>query len=147
MDTQTRLVLVADDDAEVRDALAQVLDAHGFRAASAVDGQHALEHLAQGVTPCAILLDWMMPRVDGEEFLRTRARSGFLSGIPVIVISASHAPTADPRIQGFLAKPFGVSDLLTMLREVCEPHFMDTRRLSCLPLTERKEGAQGTSVL
>src|SRR5690349_13013066 len=102
MDSQPFLVLVAEDDDDLREALAELLDIHGFQVVSAVDGQHALEQLAQGPAPCAILLDWLMPRVNGESFLRERAESSALSSIPVFVVSATHAPAADARIQGFL---------------------------------------------
>ncbi|MFL5274457.1 MAG: response regulator [Anaeromyxobacteraceae bacterium] len=128
-------MLVADDDEDLREALAQILDAHCIRVVLAADGQHALDHLAQGVSPCAILLDWMMPRVDGEAFLTARAESAFLSSIPVFVISASHRPTGDPRIHGFLSKPFDIEDLLPMLRGVCGEHCPAARKQTCLDVT------------
>jgi two-component system, OmpR family, response regulator MprA len=115
-------VLVADDDHPLREAITEVLEREGHRVISAVDGQHALDQLAQGAHPCAILLDWMMPRVDGEAFLTSRAASASLSSIPVFVISATHSPATDARIQGFLQKPFSLDDLLTLVRGVCKAH-------------------------
>jgi len=131
MGSQPLPVLIADDDEEVREALGLLLDAKGFRVTLAVDGQQALDHLTRGFTPCAILLDWMMPRVDGEAFLRTRAASSSLSSIPVFVISATHAPANDIRIQGFLAKPFNADDLLPLLRKVCDKYCPASRRAHC----------------
>ena len=135
VDAQPLLVLLAEDDEDLRDALAQILEGHGFRVASAVDGQQALDQLGEGVAPCAILLDWMMPRVNGEAFLRARAESTFLSSIPVFVMSATHLPAVGHRIQGFLAKPFAVDELFAMLRRVCDAHCPPRRRLDCLRLT------------
>ena len=131
MDSQSLLVLVAEDDADVRDALRHVLDAEGFRVVAAVDGQHALEHLARGLVPCAVLLDWIMPRLDGEAFLRARAASALLSTIPVFVMSATFAPAGDPRIQGYLPKPFDIDALLPMLRSACAVHCRPSRRSTC----------------
>jgi two-component system response regulator MprA len=115
-------VLVADDDCPLREAIAEALEREGHRVISAVDGQHALEQLAEGIRPCAILLDWMMPRVDGEAFLTSRAASPSLSSIPVFVISATHSPASDARIQGFLQKPFTLDDLLALVRGICDAH-------------------------
>ena len=128
-------MLLTEDDEDLRATLAEILEAHGFRVAVAVDGQHALNRLAQGVAPCAILLDWMMPRVNGEAFLRARAESTFLSSIPVFVMSATHLPPVGYRIQGFLAKPFALEDLLPMLRTVCDTHCPPQRRFECRRLT------------
>jgi CheY-like chemotaxis protein len=129
---QPLLVLVADDDPDIREALAGVLVAHDMRVVLAVDGQHALEHLAGGIAPCAILLDWMMPRVNGEGFLRARAASDALSNIPVFVISGTHVPVADDRVQGCLSKPFGIAELLSVLRSVCGSVCPNSRRSTCL---------------
>ena len=135
VDAQPLLVLLAEDDEDLRTTLAEILESHGFRVAVAVDGQHALDRLAEGVAPCAILLDWMMPRVNGEAFLRARAGSTSLSSIPVFVMSATHLPVGGYSIQGFLAKPFALDDLLPMLRGVCDTHCPPPRRRECLRLT------------
>ena len=135
------LVLVADDDGDVRDALAHVLEEEGMRVALAADGQHALERLAEErEIPCAVLLDWVMPRTDGESFLRARAASESLARIPVFVMSATHSPAGDPRIQGFLPKPFAVEALLPALRAVCDEHCPAPRRAACRHLAPREPG-------
>jgi len=118
-------LLVADDDAPLREALVAVLENEGHDVVQATDGRQALDRLADGRHPSAILLDWMMPVVDGESFLRARAASASLSSIPVFVLSASYRPVSDSRIQGFLQKPFNIDDLLVMLRGVCEADCAD----------------------
>jgi CheY-like chemotaxis protein len=112
-------VLVADDDDATRAAIAELLARHGIEASIAADGQAALERLTQGEPPCMILLDWVMPRMDGEAFLAARAASDRLSTIPVVVMSATHAPVADRRINAFLPKPVVVSELVSVLRATC----------------------------
>jgi two-component system, chemotaxis family, sensor histidine kinase and response regulator PixL len=114
------LVLLAEDDDDLRESLAQILRDRGIRVAQAVDGQDAIEQVARGVAPCAILLDWVMPRLGGDGFLRARSQSAELSSIPVFVTSGTHGPAGDLRIQGCLSKPFDVDQLLSMLRRVCD---------------------------
>jgi CheY-like chemotaxis protein len=114
------LVLLAEDDDAIRETLAHVLRGRGFQVVLAVDGQDALEQVARGVVPCAILLDWMMPRLGGHGFLSARAQSAALSSIPVFVISGTHEPAGDLRIQGCLPKPFEADDLVPMLRGACD---------------------------
>jgi CheY-like chemotaxis protein len=128
---RTLSVLVVDDDSGMREALSDVLEGEGHQVAAAVDGAHALERLSQGPEPCVVLLDWAMPRVDGEAFLTARADIPSLRGIPVVVISGNRVPVTDARIQIFLPKPFTLHELLTRLREVCSRHCPPERRAAC----------------
>jgi CheY-like chemotaxis protein len=120
MAVRRQIVLVADDDASVREAIAEVLGSEGHDVMLAQDGRDALERLAGGVAPCAILLDWKMPVMNGEGFLRERARSAKLSQIPVYLISGTHVPSGDPRVQGWLPKPFALDDLRALLASTCD---------------------------
>ena len=82
-----------------------------------------------------ILLDWVMPRVDGEAFLRARAASPVLSTIPVIVVSATHGPAEDPRVAAFLPKPVAVERLVGLVRHTCRtacPAWLRAQR-GCAP--------------
>ena len=72
-------VLLVEDDSDVRDALAAVLEEFGFVVCEAIDGQEALDQLAAGYRPCAILLDLMMPRMDEWEFRRRQRGNPELS--------------------------------------------------------------------
>jgi len=112
-------VLVAEDDDATRLAVAELLTHHGIVATVVADGRSALELIAEGDPPCMILLDWVMPRMDGQAFLEARAASARLSTIPVVVMSATHAPIADQRIHAFLPKPIVVSKLVSVLRATC----------------------------
>ena len=82
------LILVVDDDADVTAALAAVLEVHGYGTVTARDGLEALLQLQAGLRPSLIVLDWMMPRLDGRGFLERIAADRQLASIPVIVYSA-----------------------------------------------------------
>ncbi|HVK86093.1 MAG TPA: response regulator [Kofleriaceae bacterium] len=81
-----RLVLVVDDDQDLREMLALVLQGHGYRTQEAVDGVDALEQIEAGAQPSLVLLDLRMPRMNGTELLlalKDRERTT----IPVVVIT------------------------------------------------------------
>src|SRR5437773_2289082 len=85
------LVLIVDDDADIRDALSETLREEGYDVAVAEDGARALEQMAKA-TPDAILLDVMMPKLDGREFMRgLRHRP---TEVPVILFTAGAEPKA-----------------------------------------------------
>ena len=107
-------VLVVDDDEGVRLALAAVLEEEGYDVDLAADGLEALERL-QAKRPSLILLDLMMPRMDGYAFTEELQRRGLRPALPLMVL------TADARaknralqlgVDGFIAKPFDISDLV-----------------------------------
>jgi CheY-like chemotaxis protein len=81
-------VLIVDDDAAIRDALTSMLEEEGHRAVSAENGAVAMERLREGLRPCAILLDLMMPVMDGWDFRAMQRRDPALADIPIIVITA-----------------------------------------------------------
>ena len=82
-------VLVVEDDPDIREVLAQLLAPEGYLVATAEHGEDALAWLRQNPTPCAILLDLMMPVMDGLTFLRAMRAEPALAGIPVVVLSAA----------------------------------------------------------
>jgi len=105
------LVLVVDDDDAIREALCNLLDDAGFATVGARHGLEALKVLAaSAVIPTFILLDLMMPVMDGWAFCNSRRKSRALRQIPVIALSAaeiseSNRPTG---VDAFLAKPIDV---------------------------------------
>jgi CheY-like chemotaxis protein len=113
------LVLLAEDDEAGRSALAELLRVRGFEVVAAVDGQDAHERLSTGLSPCVILLDWVMPRMGGAEFLKARAATTSQADVPVVVMSATHAPVDAPGQVHFLPKPFGLPALERAVRGVC----------------------------
>src|SRR5258708_37448244 len=83
-----RYVLVVEDDQATREALLAVLHARGFAAIGAADGREALDHLHEHPLPCLILLDLMMPVMNGWEFRQHQRNDSRLAAIPVLVLSA-----------------------------------------------------------
>ncbi|HYG69611.1 MAG TPA: response regulator [Anaeromyxobacteraceae bacterium] len=104
---------MVDDEADIRTAVAEVLAEEGYEVYAAGDGREALAQL-RDKQPSVVLLDLMMPGMNGWEFRREQQREPELSDIPVIVLSAmGRAPAIEA--QSFLQKPF---DLDTLLDEV-----------------------------
>jgi CheY-like chemotaxis protein len=83
------IVLIVDDDAAFRDAVAELVSDEGLAVATAINGQQALEMLASGLRPIAILLDMMMPVMDGPAFRAAQLAMADARSIPVAVMSAS----------------------------------------------------------
>jgi CheY-like chemotaxis protein len=120
--TPTPLVLVVDDDPDILDAICDILEAEGYRVARARHGVEALEQVETEL-PAVILLDLMMPVMDGLAFAQTlRSRPG-KQGIPIVVISADGNPqkAASVGARGFLAKPFDIDALLAHVSALALP--------------------------
>jgi two-component system, chemotaxis family, chemotaxis protein CheY len=113
------VVLVVDDDPDILEALSEILEAEGFEIRRARNGKEALERLEPD-PPQLILLDLMMPVMDGWEFAqRMRQRPPDVARIPVIVLSADRnvgSKATELGAVGHLAKPFELNDLLEMVR-------------------------------
>jgi CheY-like chemotaxis protein len=117
-------VFIIDDDADIRETILSVLERHGFAAKAAADGLEALARLrADPVTPRLILLDMMMPRMNGEEFRMAQLAEPRLASIPVVVLSGARAVDELAHRIGVevLAKPFELSRLLALVRRFCAP--------------------------
>lgn len=107
------LVLVVDDDADILEAISDILLADGYRVLRARNGLEALD-CVRTEWPAVILLDLMMPVMDGPSFAHALREGYGDHGIPVIVISADGNPARAEAVgaQGYLAKPFDVGTLL-----------------------------------
>lgn len=115
-----RKILLVEDDSALRDTLADVLADEGFEVACASNGRDALEKLGKGFFPDLIVLDLVMPVMDGWAFRDAQRQRPELARIPMVVLSASLTPDS-PRIraleaQAVLSKPVGIDRLLGALR-------------------------------
>jgi len=81
-------ILVVEDDDDIRSALVDLLESEGYVAQSAVNGKDALERLESTEKPCLVLLDMMMPIMNGREFLDVVMKDSNLAPIPVLIVSA-----------------------------------------------------------
>ncbi len=116
-------VLVVEDDLDVRQALLEIIEEHGFSAAGVGDGAQALAFLARAEElPCLILLDLMMPVMDGATFREAQRQDPRLASIPVVVLSAYKDLDHHARGLGavsVLRKPPSVRELVNVLQAHC----------------------------
>lgn len=84
-------IIVVEDEPDLRETIREFLEMEGFRVRTAANGREALELLGADLCSCLVLLDLMMPEMNGWEFLETvrKEHAGFLSSTPVVVVSAA----------------------------------------------------------
>ena len=114
-----RLVLVVDDDPDILQTLALCLSTEGYRVQMAANGKEALEALA-AERPAVILLDLMMPVMDGWQFVAEMDKRGQRAA-PLLILSADRAVqghAAKLRADAFLAKPFDLDELLVKVSQL-----------------------------
>jgi two-component system response regulator MprA len=121
--TEARTVLVVDDNHDIRIALSDILEDEGYGVVHAENGLEALDKLRIGSPrPCLILLDLMMPKMDGAAFRRVQSTDPTIADIPVVIVSANltRGQTAIPlNAAGALTKPFAATDLLDIVARLC----------------------------
>lgn len=127
-------ILVVDDDADLRDALQQILRDEGYLVASVGSGHQALQVLRSGARPCVILLDIRMPGMDGLDFRREQLRDPALERIPVVFFSADSSEEKEARSLGvnfYLKKPVDLLQILEVVSHHCDdPDRLDEPSLS-----------------
>jgi DNA-binding response OmpR family regulator len=115
-------VLIAEDDLHIVELLTFVLEREGYAVAAAVDGEAAIDHLRRD-PPDLLILDVMLPRLNGFEVLKTIRADAKLKDLPVIVLTAK-GQTQDRRtaeelgIDEFMTKPFSNRDVVATVRRV-----------------------------
>ena len=113
-------VLIVEDDEDLREMMAQLLTLEGFETATVANGREALDYLHQASKPDVILLDLMMPVMDGWEFRRQQQADPALAPVPVIVLSALDQNRASTlEATAFLKKPLDFDRLLSLVRTYC----------------------------
>jgi CheY-like chemotaxis protein len=131
------MVLVIDDDAEIRQALTEILEDENYIVRAASNGREALEILSRGECPDVILLDVMMPVMDGWHFLSARLAHPQLVEVPIIIISAGEGAEREASKVGvfeFARKPLHVDDLIDRI-ESCRRRSRSTpREVSSAPM-------------
>jgi CheY-like chemotaxis protein len=118
-----RTVLVVEDDRDVREAIVEVLTDSDYEALRASNGAEALARLRAGpVRPCVILLDIMMPTMDGWQFRTEQQADPSMMDIPVVVLSAGAdavEAAAKMAAAGYLKKPVALERLLGVVKQFC----------------------------
>jgi len=118
-------VLVVEDDFLIRESLLEILEDNGYEVVGASHGQDALTHLETNpILPCLILLDLMMPVMDGRAFREEQLRRAAIADIPVVVVSAHHDVAEEVKglqATSYLRKPVKLAELLRVVRSFCAP--------------------------
>ncbi len=114
------IVLIVEDDIDLREALCELLDAEGVDVIRADDGEEALKLLREGLRPAVVLLDLMMPKMNGIEFRRQQLRedSG-VRDVPLVVLSGWPEGREEIKqldVAAVLSKPVSAEDLCEVLR-------------------------------
>jgi CheY-like chemotaxis protein len=116
-----KTVLVVDDEPVLRVLMREILQEEGYAVIDAADGRTMLE-LLDGVHPDLVLMDVMMPGVDGREAYQMLRSRTDLPDLPVVMMSAAVQPSKlDPSITAFLRKPFDLTELLELVARVIGP--------------------------
>jgi CheY-like chemotaxis protein len=115
-------VFIVEDDVDTREMIGRFLELEGYAVETAANGRQALDRLDGGTRACVILLDLMMPVMDGWEFRRLQASHAAFSDIPVIVFSAAGRDRMQQiEANDYLSKPVDLDELLERISRFCQP--------------------------
>lgn len=113
-------ILIVEDDPDIRETLQHLLETAGYRAPAAGNGKEALELLDSIERPCLILLDLMMPVMDGWAFLTALDQDERLSHLPIVIVSAyTDKAVSLERAEQVLKKPVDIHALMEVVRQHC----------------------------
>jgi CheY-like chemotaxis protein len=116
-------IVLVDDDDEVREMLAEVLREAGYFVYEAENGKAALERLEALNRPCVLVVDVMMPVMDGPDLLRALQQSNRLATLTVLALSAGDVVHQVQLANAFLPKPVLPEELLAAVRKYCPPEY------------------------
>lgn len=115
-------VLVVEDESSIRDMLIEHLEDAGFAVVGTTDGLDAWDQLQRGLYPCLILLDLMMPRMDGWQFRTMQQADPALAAIPVVILTAIQNPAEAAQrlhVQHWVPKPFHIKQVIQVVQQHC----------------------------
>jgi two-component system, OmpR family, response regulator CpxR len=116
-------ILVIEDDSAIREMLVQTLEEEGFAAVGTGDGMEALSYLqTTSGLPCVILLDLMMPGMNGWQFRQIQQDHPAIGAIPVVLLSARpdvRASLAEIGVDAYVPKPINFDLLMNIIRRYC----------------------------
>jgi CheY-like chemotaxis protein len=114
-------VLVVEDERGIREALREVLELEGYRVKTAANGKEGLEVLRDVHGTCLVLLDLMMPVMNGFEFAKAMRANDVLAPIPIVVVTAFGDAAGFVGAHAVLRKPVDLDMLLTLVQKYCAP--------------------------
>ncbi len=111
-------ILLVEDDAAIRESLAECLELEGHAVRTATDGPEALAWLREGNRPRVVLLDLVMPIMSGAEVVQQLRAAPATRDIPVVLMTgASPGEAGDAQVDALVVKPFELADLLAVVRK------------------------------
>jgi CheY-like chemotaxis protein len=114
-------ILVVDDDPDIRDSLREVLEDEGYDVTSVGNGREALDYLKQASPrPCVILLDLMMPVMDGWQFRKEQKQDPEIADIPLVVITATGKRPVLIDAAELVMKPLDLTRLFQSVERYCK---------------------------
>lgn len=117
-----KTVMIVEDDEDIRNDLAEILKDEGHRVVTVPNGLEAMKYLQAATPPCIIILDLMMPIMDGWQLRLEMLKSTFLAKIPLVVLSGAgdlQREAAALGAVGYINKPFKLDVLLNLVRQFC----------------------------
>ncbi len=118
----SKLILIVEDDPDVAMSMGDVLESEGYRIAIAGNGSEAIDELKKGTRPDLILLDMMMPVMDGWKFREEQRRLPEVDAIPVVTVTAdgdARGKAASVQAAAHLSKPVTIDGLLDVVERLC----------------------------
>ena len=112
-------ILIVDDDPDIRDSLREVLEDEGYTVNTVGNGREALDYLHRSPRPCVILLDLMMPVMDGWQFRREQKQDPAIATIPLIVITATGKRPVLIDADELVMKPLDLGRLFEAIERYC----------------------------
>lgn len=117
-----KTLMIVEDDTDIREALAELLMDAGYQVTTAVNGADALEVLRRAPLPNLILLDLMMPVMDGFAFREEQRKVPAWAAVPVLLMSADGniaSKQAKAQAAAYVRKPIDIHDLLALISQHC----------------------------
>jgi CheY-like chemotaxis protein len=117
--SEGKSVLIVEDDNSIREVLQMFLEYEGYCVMTAANGQEGIEALSRGQSPCLIVLDLMMPIMDGWQFVESIAKNATFAAIPIVVVTAFIEKAQEIKAKLVVKKPIDLNDLLKIVQQYC----------------------------
>ena len=125
--SQNTVIMVVEDEQVIRETLTLALEIEGYQVFTAANGREGLDLLATIPKPCLILLDLMMPVMNGWEFMDKINKTPAFSDIPIVVVTAFRDKARTIKEKGVLLKPFDLTVLYATVEKWCgKPGYVDS---------------------
>lgn len=116
-------ILIVEDNEDIRSAVSEILTHEGYPFDIAKDGLEALGKIRALEKPCLVLLDLIMPNMDGYKFIEQISQQGLKGSTHIVVMTALSTKKAPPGIRTVISKPFDINKLLLVIKNICgKPH-------------------------